>query len=95
MRNRITRREVILTNGTTSYLVGYTPQLSRTGLRDAAVKVGSAIVAVAGLPDSAIATWPNVRTWDLGHGGWIVTFSGRTQIDAQDHGELPFVAELS
>ena len=91
MRNRITRYEVALTDGARSYLVGYTPRKGRPGLLACVQGVGSDVIRVTGLSERAIATYPNTRTMDLGENGWRVTFTGRTQIDAQDSRELPFI----
>lgn len=92
MRNRITRYEVELTDGhTRRYLVGYTPRRSRPGLLAAVRAHADRVIACTGLTDDHITTWPNARTLDLGN-GWIVRFTGRTQIDAQDHRELTFIA---
>ena len=94
MRNTYTRYEVILTNGGgypqgQLLLVGYTPRRSRPGLLEVMRQHGDAIIAVTGLSDRHIPVYtPSTKTYHLGFDGWSVTFSGRTQIDAQDHGEL-------
>lgn len=91
MRNGKTRYEIALTNGVTRYLVGYTPRKGRPGLLECVQRVGADVIRVTGLSERAIATWPDTRTMDLGENGWRVTFTGRTQIEAQDSRELPFV----
>ncbi len=92
MRNRITRYEVVASDGRRRWLVGYTPRRSRHGLLVAMRAIGNDLIRVMGLTDVEIVTWPDTRTADFGN-GWRVYFSGRTQIDAQDHGELMFLPD--
>ncbi len=89
MRNRITRYEVALSRGTDSYLVAYTPRKSRAGLLDALRSRAERIVEITGSETFGIQ---DARTLTLDD-GWVVRFTGRTQIDAQDHGELTFVMD--
>jgi hypothetical protein len=100
VRNTYTRYEVILTHQVgyphgQRLLVGYTPRRSRPGLVEVMRQHGDAIIAITGLQDSHITVYkPDTKTYNLGPDGWSVTFSGRTQIDAQDHGELQWVRDI-
>jgi hypothetical protein len=87
LKNRNTRYEIILTNGTDAkYLVLYTAQHSQSGLYAAVRQRYAAILVITGgeLPFAA-------KRSDIFHGReWRCFFSGRTQREAIIEGELPF-----
>jgi hypothetical protein len=85
-----TRYEVVLTNGTKSFLLGYTARHSRAGLVDVLIARGPAVAARVGMSDEHFI---NFKTWkwpglDVSN-GWLVRFSRRTQREAIVAGELP------
>jgi hypothetical protein len=88
IKNRATRYEVVLTNGTDVRLVGYTARKGRPGLMSLIRAHGPAILAVTNLSQSAIFKFTTTREASLGENGWIVKFTGRTQRDAILAGEV-------
>jgi hypothetical protein len=89
----MTRYEIaIRDNGRATYLVGYTPRLSRRGLLDAMRKVGPAIVDRLGITDSDVLTLPTQPRPFCQVGGWRIGFTGRTQRDAKNERPLPWIA---
>lgn len=89
----ITRYEITATHPDgRAFLVGYTPRLSRPGLLAAMQNVGNAIVEKLAIGDDDALTFgtkprPHAKTT-----GWMIGFTGRTQRDAKQSGELPFIA---
>ena len=92
--NYPTRYEVVLSNGTASYLVGYTSRKSRPGLMACIRQHGPAILRITELSESARFTWSGPIA-HLGENNWTIRFSGRTQRDALcTHTELTFVEDF-
>lgn len=89
----ITRYEILARHKDgRSFLIGYTPRLSRSGLLAAMQKQGDAIVAKLKISESETLTFgTKPRPFAL-TGDWRIAFTGRTQLDAKREGEMPFVA---
>ena len=85
LKNRHTRYEVILTNGTVTYLVQYTGRHSRHGLVDACIHRSEAIRSKTN------DTMPYIsKPGEPWQSEWRILFSGRTQREAIVNGEHPF-----
>jgi hypothetical protein len=88
LKNYRTRYEVILTNGTETFLVQYTSAHSQVGLRRTYSARRAAIHQITKdfIPFQA-------KTGEVFHGKeWRMLFSGRTQREAILTGELPFAS---
>ena len=81
------------------FLVCYTPSTSRRGLFSAIEGKIKSLGAIIGAPESW--SWCVMKAKaDRFHsvvvnGEWVITFSGRTQRDANTTGKLPFVADVA
>lgn len=90
----MTRYEITATaEGKQTFLIGYTPRLSRPGLLDAMRKHGDAIIAKLGIGDADEITWASKPRPHALTSGWKIGFTGRTQNEARTLGEHPFIAE--
>lgn len=91
----ITRYEIaaIDPHGNRKFLIGYTPRHSRPGLLSAAERVGKHIIAKLSIGEDCrlIYSGHPVKRLDLSN-GWTIGFTGRTQLDCRNEGELPFIA---
>lgn len=75
-----------------TFLIGYTPRVSRPGLRAAMQKHGSTIVLrLPVLPDDQMtfATLPRIHAKCS---GWTIGFTGRTEVQSRQEGEHEFIA---
>lgn len=74
-----------------TFLVAYTPRLSRPGLLNA--MRGCAVAMIAKLPIGAadIVNWATRPRVHAMIGEWTVGFTGRTQLQAKQEGEHPFI----
>lgn len=91
--NRPTRYEITATNGAHTFLVGYTPRLSRPGLLVAMQKHGEQLIALCGIGDQheiAFRCHPRIHAHV---NGWTIGFTGRTQRECQPH-EHPVLRDL-
>ena len=88
LHNRLTGYEVaaVRADGTKA-LVGYTRRHSGQGARALAVSKGKALLAYLGTDENCTAK-PTRNGWDFSDGSKI-TFTGRTERDAIQMGELP------
>ena len=101
LKNRPTRYELILTDGETSYLVGYSVGRSRHSLLMCAQKSARQIIKATGLGDDAKLVWKSNGV----HGAraemgtpekaWSLRFSGRTQREAISGQEHPFIGDVA
>lgn len=93
LADRPTRYEaVIVRPDGARCLLGYLTQHSKRGLYEAVTGRASAVVAFLGAPDTA-RVWSVRGCPDLAlTGGGVVQFSGRTQREAIQAGELTFVS---
>lgn len=87
IKNRSTRYEVILTNGTLKYRAGYTGRHSQAGVRSIATKNFDDIKRLAGTPD----IWWIKPKPGFHEGEWWIGFSGRTERESILEGELVWV----
>ena len=92
----ITRYEITATHqdGRT-WLVGYTPRYSRAGLLNAMRKVGADLVDRLAIGDSDTMAWGTKPRPYCMTSGWLIAFSGRTQLDARMQGPHRFIGEAS
>lgn len=92
-----TRYEVTLTNGRTTYLLGYTSRRSRQGLLDVLRLRGSDVVEKTSMPENAIISFVHWNTigFDLGFDSWHVRFTGRTQREAIVSGEHDYIGHMT
>lgn len=92
IRQEITRYEITASRpGQPTWLVGYSPRLSRAGLVGAMRRVGDAILdrlAVGDTDEITLVTRPRPHAL---LSGWVIGFSGRTQRDARQASEYPFI----
>lgn len=87
LKNRQTRYEIVLTNGTAAkYLVLYTARHSQSGLRAAMRQRYDALLVITGGAEPFVAK----RTDIFKANEWRCFFSGRTQREAIIEGEHPF-----
>ncbi len=92
--NYPTRYEIVLSNGSSSYLVAYTSRKSRHGLMHCVREHGPAILRITNLSESAVFRF-NGPIAELGENNWTVRFSGRTQRDALcTRSSLTFVEDI-
>lgn len=90
----MTRYEITAeAEGRPTFLIGYTPRLSRLGLLDAMRKHGGAVIAKLGIGDADEITWHTQPRPHATTAGWRIGFTGRTQAEARTLGEHPFIAE--
>ena len=88
LRNRLTGYEVVAVRADgTKALIGYTRRHSGFGARQLAQSHGPAVLAFLGTLDDCTAK-PTRNGWDFSDGSKI-TFTGRTERDAIQMGELP------
>jgi hypothetical protein len=92
-RNYATRYEITARHpdGRT-FLVCYTPRVSRTGLQLAMQNVGDRLVAALPVGENDEMTWHTQPRAHCKTSGWEIGFTGRTQRDAIMSGEMPFIA---
>jgi len=74
------------------YLIAYSGQRSRAGLLIAMRKFGDELVEKLGVTDDHKITWAGGLRSSATLAGWIISFTGRTQKEAQREGELPWIA---
>jgi hypothetical protein len=92
LKNYGSRYEIILERGAERVRLAYTSRKSGRGLRDAIHKNGAELVAFCGSEKMELGG----RPMEYLIGGWSVRFSGRTQREAIQAGELAwFRAEES
>lgn len=75
-----------------AFLVAYTPRVSRPGLLAAMRQRGEAIVAKLAIGESDIMTWHTKPRVHCECSGWIIGFTGRTQLEARNS-PLEYIAE--
>jgi len=91
MSSQLTRYEIVAWKDGEYLLVGYTPRLSRAGLSAAMQNVGDALIERLQIDDQHTITFgTKPRPWAQ-VAGWQVEFTGRTQREAKQAGEHPFV----
>lgn len=88
-----TAYEAVAEHGSQRILIGYTMHRSRSGLLSLARKRGEQLVALMRLTDDSPVEFLKPASRGIRFGDWLVRFSGRTQREAIDSGELPFVAD--
>jgi len=79
--NYATKYELVLTNGSATYLVAYTARKGKTDLIKAIRARGESMLAICQLDDEARFTFTTPQSAQLGT-DWTVRFTGRTQKDA-------------
>jgi hypothetical protein len=93
LHNRLTSYEVVAVRADgTKALIGYTRRHSGFGARMLAQSKGAAILGWLGTKGDCIAK-PTKNGWDFSDGTKI-TFTGRTERDAIQMGEIPAVDHL-
>lgn len=85
LRLHSTRYELILTNGTLKYRVGYTARHSQVGAHNLANRCFDEINAIT--PRAFMGKQGDIAT----DAKWLVLFSGRTQREAIMEGELVWI----
>ena len=86
-----TAYEITATNGERTFLIAYTPRVSRIGLLKAMQKRSAQIIKKLGVGDKdeiSFATQPRVHCT---LSGWTVGFTGRTECEAKQAGEHEYV----
>lgn len=88
-----TRYEVTATKpGQPTYLIGYSPRISRRGLADMIQDRGPWIVVILDIsPDTLIGIEMRPRIHAT-VSGWTIGYTGRTQREARQQGAHPFIA---
>ena len=88
----ITRYEILATKpGQPTYLIGYTPRLSKPGLFAAIRAQAPAIIARLGIPENECFGLRRKPRMCATASGWEIGFTGRTQREAQQRGPHPFI----
>lgn len=75
------------------WLVGYTPRKSRPGLLAAMRNVAAPLMNKLPIGDADKIEWGTKPLPWASVSGFKIAFTGRTQLDAQREGELPFIAK--
>ena len=93
MRHPMTRYEVIgETANNRRFLVGYTPRKSRRGLLAIMQRHGDPLIDLLAIGENDQITFAmKPRIHAAIENGAVVKFTGRTQCDAENEGELPFL----
>lgn len=87
----ITRYEIIASKGNRSYLIGYTPRVSRSGLLAVMQRHGPDIIRVIDIKEEDEIRWYTSPRVHAEVAGWFIGFTGRTQKEAQQAGEVEFI----
>jgi hypothetical protein len=87
LQNRATRYEVVLVNGSTRMLLGYTARTGRNGMIPVAQNHGETICSMVGEGEFGAFVGAGTKcVWTLAN-GWTIRF-GRTEGSAIVEGEL-------
>lgn len=87
LKNRATRYELILERGAERFRLCYTSRKNRRGMIDAIFRNGKELGAFTGQQEVRFGHGPTAQLGD-----WAVRFSGRTQREAIQAGELRWFA---
>ena len=95
LRNRATCYEIAAIQGERRILIAYAAMHSRHGLLKACQNRGQMIIAALGIGESDLLMPAKRAAEGFTVGAWSIRFTGRTERDAIQEGELPYVGDLA